>query len=199
MNKDQLKQLMTKQVLSLEEVKFVLDSLVNEIKNTMNVNDSSTRLCKESSMALWKLCSDIGLPYIPCSMSEINMSDLEHHYGITGFKTEYGQICFLLDLTYIQFTEDLYPVNVGGINGTKEVLSPGNFISEENQETLVNSGYITLTKENYDDYLRSFIETNKLVNQVNEDLIYGNAYSLLGQYHINFVEKDYINNQGISY
>lgn len=199
MNKEQLKQLTSKQILSLDEVKFILDSLANEIKNTMDVNDSSTRLCKESSFALWQMCSDIGLPYVPFSMGDLSMTELEHHFGITGFKTEYGQICFLLDLTYIQFTETLYPVNISGMNVTKEILSPGNFISEKNKETLVNSGYITLTKENYDDYLRSFIETNKLVNTVNEDLIYQKVYSLLNQYYINLVEKDYINNQGISY
>ena len=183
----------------LDEVKLVLDSLVKEIRNNMYVNDSSTRLCKESSIALWQLCNDIGLPYIPCNLGDFNMKDLEHHYGITGFKTEYGQICFLLDLTYIQFTKNLYPVNINGMNGSKEVLAPGNFISEENKKNLINLGYMTLTEENYIDYLRSFIETNKLVNQINEAFIYEKAYSFLNQYHINLVEKDYINNRGISY
>ena len=99
----------------------------------------------------------------------------------------------MLDLTYIQFTEEKYPVN------GNSVLSPGNFISDENKDKLVQKGYLTLTEENLNDYIRSFVETHKIVNTTNEDFIYDKLYSLLNIFHINLVDKDYLNNKEITY
>lgn len=199
MHIDKIRNLTSKPILSVEEVKEILDYLVNEIRITMDVNDSYTRMCKESSMKLGSICDRIDVPYIPFNMSSIGMGDLEHHYGITGFQTEYGQICFILDLTYIQFTQPTYPVNVNGNTITKYVTAPGNFITEKNKNNLIKDGYLIITEDNFDDYLRSFIETYKLVNPVNESQIYEKAYNELKCCGINFAQKDYLNNQGITY
>ena len=109
MNFETIKELANKSVLTIDEIKIILDYIVNNIKSRLDINDASTKLCKESSMTVWNLCDRLNIPYIPFNASSIGMSELEHHFGITGFQTEYGQVCFLLDLTYIQFTQDTYP------------------------------------------------------------------------------------------
>lgn len=192
---ESVKKIIDKGVLSIDEVKKVLDYLISCIRTTMDVNTSETRLCKESSMKLCSICDKLNIPYIPFSMSTYDMSELEHHYGITGFQTEFGQICFLLDPTYIQFTESLYYINKKGENNSKKVLSPGNFISSENKEFLISNGYLTLTQSSFNDYISSFIESFKLVNPINEEKIYELIYDSLRKFNINLVEKDYLRNR----
>ena len=170
MNKEKLRLLVSKKVKDKEDIKEILDFVVSDVRSTLDINDSRTRLCKESSLALMNLCERVNIPYIPFNMGELGMKDLEHHYGITGFNTEYGQICILLDLTYVQFSKKMYPVK------GSEVLSPGNFISIGNKEMLIKKGYITLTQENLNDYIESFIESYKLVNNINETKVYENIY-----------------------
>lgn len=199
MNEEIIRRLMNKGILTLDEVKSILDYIANDIRSTMDVNDPYTRLCKESSMAIWNICDKFNIPYIPFSMSDIGMGDLEHHFGITGFQTEYGQLCFLLDLTYIQFTSKTYSINVKNEKSTKLVTSPGMFVSEENKGQLVESGYLILTEENFDDYISGFIESYRLANPIDERVVYDSAYDLLLKYNINLVNKNYSNNQGITY
>ena len=189
----EIHELISKDIKYIEDIKQILNFLVSITRKQLNINDSSTRLCQESSIYLMKLCDKFNIPYIPINMGELGMKDLEHHFGVTGFQTEFGQICFLLDLTYIQFTEEKYPVN------GNSVLSPVNFISDENKDMLVQKGYLTLTEENLNDYIRSFVETYKLVNKTNEAFIYDKLYSLLNTFHINLVDKDYLNNKEITY
>ena len=189
----EIQKLISKDIKSIEDIKQILDYLVSNVRKNLDINDSSTRLCQESTIYLMRLCDKYNIPYIPLNMGELGMKDLQHHYGITGFQTEFGQICCLLDLTYIQFTEKEYPIN--GNN----VLSPGNFISDENKNILVKKGYLTLTEENLNDYIRSFIETHKLVSKTNEDFVYDKLYSNFKKFHINFVDKDYLNNKGFNY
>lgn len=199
MNEQLVIRLMSKQFKTIDDIKNILDFIVVDMRSSLDINNIDTRLCKECSISLINVCNKLGIPYIPFSMSEIGMEELEHHYGITGFNTEFGQICILLDLTYIQFNTSGYSVNLKNKLMDKQVLSPGNFISEKNKTMLVKSGYLTLTKENYDDYLRSFIETYKLLNPINEDLVYDIAYKNLEDFNINFSNKDYLNNKGITF
>lgn len=199
MKTEDIKKIVSKGVLSLDEIKLVLDYIVSCIRSNMDVNTSETRLCKESSIKICSICDKINVPYVPFSMGEYGMSELQHYYGITGFQTEYGQICFLLDLTYIQFAEKLYPVNVRGVPTSKDVLSPGNFVSDDVKNTLISKGYLTLTESNFEDYIRGFIETFKLVNPINEEKTYELIYNSLNKEKINLVDKDYLNNKGITY
>ena len=189
----EIQELISKDIKSIEDIKQILDFIVNIAREQLDIKDSNTRLCQESSIFLMNMCERLNIPYIPFNMGEIGMKDLEHHYGFTGFQTEFGQICFLLDLTYIQFTGEEYQINGNNI------LSPGNFISDENKNILVQKGYLTLTEENLNDYIRSFIETYKLVNKTNEDFIYDKLYTLLSNFHINIIDKDYLNNKGFNY
>lgn len=199
MNFEIIKQLANQQILTLDEVKIVLEYIVNDIKSKLDINDTSTRLCKESSMSVWELCDKLGIPYVPFNSGSLGMREMEHHFGITGFQTEYGQICFLLDLTYIQFTDRTYPVNVEIKKTTKMVPAPGNYISKENKQQLLESRYLTLTQDNFDDYIGSFIESYRLANPIDERQIYDDAYTLLEKYNINLADKNYLNNQGITY
>lgn len=199
MDFESVKHLAIQQVVSIEEVKVILDYIINNVKARLDINDSSTRLCKESSMEVWNLCDRLNIPYIPFNLGSFGMSEMEHHFGITGFQTEHGQICFLIDLTYIQFTDSKYAINEKEKNTTKLVSSPGNFISEENKKQLLESRYLILTEKNFDDYISSFIESYRLANHIDERQSYDKAYDLLGEYNINLVNKDYLNNQGITY
>ena len=199
MNFETIKQLTNKSILTIDEIKMILDYIVNVIKSKLDINDTYTRLCKESSMAVWSLCERLNIPYIAINTGGIGMSELEHHFGITGFQTEYGQICFLLDLTYIQFTQNTYPINLKKQKRTKLVSSPGNFISEENKKQLLESRYLTLTEQNFDDYISSFIESYRLANPVDERIVYDEAYTILQNNNINFTDTDYLKNQGIAY
>lgn len=199
MNEQHIKNIMKKNVLTLDEIKVVLDYIVNTISMHLDVNDSHTRLCKESSMLVATLCDKLNVPYIPFSMSEIGMGELEHHFGITGFKTEYGQICVLIDLTYIQFTEKTYPVNLKGEKGTKQVPAPGTFISDELKQQLINSRYITLTENNFEEYISGFIESYRIANSVDERNTYDKLYESLIMFGINLVDTDYLNGQAKTY
>lgn len=199
MNFETIKGLTSKSILTIDEIKIILDYIVNNIKSRLDINDTFTRLCKESSMAVWDLCNRLNIPYIPFNTGSLGMSELEHHFGITGFQTEYGQICILLDLTYIQFTQNKYPVNLKNQKNSKLVSSPGIFILEENKKQLLESRYLTLTEENFDDYISSFIESYKLVNNIDARIVYDEAYELLQKYGINLVDKDYLKNNGITY
>ena len=189
----EIQKLINKDIKSIDDIKQILEFLVSSARRGLDINDSSTRLCQESTIYLMRMCDKYNIPYVPLNIGELGMKDLQHHYSVIGFQTEFGQICFLLDLTYIQFTEEKYPVN------GNSVLSPGNFISDENKDKLVQKGYLTLTEENLNDYIRSFVETHKIVNTTNEDFIYDKLYSLLNTFHINLVDKDYLNNKEITY
>jgi len=199
MLENEIKELMARDINTIDEIEKILEYLVKTVRTNLDIKDSSTRSCRESSMALMRLCDKLDIIYIPFNMSEIGMKGLEHHYGITEFSTEMGLIPILLDLTYIQFTEDKYIVNCENANESKSVIAPGNFISENNKENLVKNGYLTLTENNFNDYIRSFIETYKLVNKVNENVIYDNVYNNLNEFDINFVDKDYLCDRGITF
>lgn len=199
MKEQQIKLLVKKEELTIDEVKEILDYIVNNVKSKLDINDSSTRLCKESSMFISNLCNKLEIPYIPFSMGEIGMGEMEHHFGITGFNTEHGQICFLLDLTYIQFIEKTYPINLKNVKGVKHVYSPGTFISDELKYQLVNSRYMTLTDKNFEEYISGFIESYKMANPIDERLVYDKSYELLENYGINLVSNDYLNDIGKTY
>ena len=199
MNEEIIRQKMAQKILSLDEIKDILNYIVSHVRENLDINDSHTRLCQQSCMKTSDICNRLNIPYIMFDMKSLSMGELQHYYGITGFQTEFGQICFLLDTTYIQFTEKDYPVNVSGETKVKYVTAPGNFMTPENKDRLVENGYLTITEDSYNDYLRSFIETYKLVNKVNESQVYESAYNDLFQCNINFASKDYLNNQGITY
>ena len=194
MNEQQIKQILNKKIFTIDEIQLVLDYIVNNIKSKMDINHSYTRLCKESSLAVSDLCEKLKIPYIPFSLGSFGMKELEHHFGITGFPTEYGQICFLLDLTYKQFDVKEYPINLKNEKRTKLITSPGMFISEENKDQLINSRYLILTENNFEDYISSFIESYRLANKVDARLIYDKVYDDLLSCNINLIEKDYTKN-----
>lgn len=199
MNFETIKQLAKKNILTIDETRLILDYIVNNIKSKLDKNVPFTRLCKESSMQVWSLCDKLNIPYIPLNLECLGMSEMKHHFGIVSFQTEYGKICFLIDLTYLQFIGKTYLVNAKTNNSTKLVSSPGNFISEENKNQLLQFGYLTLTDKNFEDYISSFIESYRSSNSIDERNTYDKAYDLLEEYNINFVEKDYLKNESITY
>ena len=199
MKEQQIKFLTKKDVLTKDEIKNILDYIVNTVGTFLHLSDSTTRLCKESSMYISNLCNKLNVPYIPFSMGEIGMGELEHHFGITGFNTEYGQICFLIDLTYIQFTEKTYPINLKNRKTTKHVWSPGTFVSDELKHQLINLGYVTLTNKNFEEYISGFIQSYGMANPLDERITYDKLYSLLESYGVNLVDNDYLKCTGKTY
>jgi hypothetical protein len=199
MNFETIKQLANKNELTIDEIRIILDYIVNTIKSKLDINDSYTRLCKESSMEVWNLCNKLNILYIPFNLGSFDMSGMEHHFGIISFQTEYGKIYFLIDLTYSQYVGKTYLINAKTNNSRKLVSSPCNFISEENKNQLLQFGYLTLTDKNFEDYISSFIESYRSSNSIDERNTYDKAYDLLEEYNINFVEKDYLKNESITY
>lgn len=191
MNQEYVKSIASKQCLTIEEVEFLLNEIVKYMRESLDINDSDTRLCLETSMSLSNVCNNLKIPYIPLSTNILGMPELEHHFGITGFNTVEGQVCFILDLTYIQFSRNEYPMLIG--RNVEPVPSPGTFISLENKEKIIKNGYLTLTEENLNDYIRGFIETYKFGYNVNEDKVYNELYKIFNEYNINAVEYDYLN------
>jgi len=196
---ERIKFIARKEELTIEEIKEVINYIVNIISESLNIKYSHTRLCKESSMAVATLCEKLNIPYIPFSMGEVGMGELEHHFGITGFNTKYGQICVLIDLTYVQFTEKTYPINLKNDKITKLVPSPGMFVSSELKEQLVNSKYMVLTENNFEEYISGFIESYRMANPLDERSAYDQLYELLSTFGINFSDEDYLNSQVKTY
>lgn len=194
-------QLMQKPTLTIEEVKLALDFISSEIRNNLDVNTPSTRLCKESSCAVEDLCYFLAIPCIQFCTSELGVTPLEHHFGILGFKTEQGQICFLVDLTYIQFSLDKYNIDAPKTQ-VIPIISPGKFMDEAIKEELIKNGYLTLTEENITQYINGFINGYKslyIENQnknllklekINEQDVFNKLYNLFKKYHINVVAED---------
>ena len=191
---EKIKKILNNYSLTAEQIKYILDFIVNKTITKISIKDSTTRDCKESSIFVNSLCNRLDIPYIPFSFSELNMNELEHHFGIAGFNTNIGQVCVLLDLTYIQFTEETYPVVNKKNMRSVDVLSPVNFVDYSIVSSLVKSGYITLTKENFYEYINGFISSYKLVNQINENDVYNKLFNLFDKFDINFIEYDYLNN-----
>ena len=176
-----------------KNIKTILDSIANQVRTKFRIKDSTTRECKESSLFTATLCDRVGIPYVPFNLPSLGMKELEHHFGVTGFKTDVGQVCVLIDLTYIQFTEKTYPVYVRGTMTAKDAPSPGNFISDETKNKLLKDGYIILTENNFYDYFGSFIETNKRVNKMDEEKMYKRIYDEFSSFGINLLSDDYLN------
>ena len=196
---ERIKFIARKEELTIEDINEVINYIVNIVSESLNIKHSHTRLCKESSMAVATLCEKLNIPYIPFSMGEVGMGELEHHFGITGFNTKYGQICVLIDLTYVQFTEKTYPINLKNDKITKLVPSPGMFVSSELKEQLVNSKYMVLTENNFEEYISGFIESYRMANPLDERSAYDQLYELLSTFGINFSDEDYLNSQVKTY
>lgn len=183
---EDIKKLKEKEYLTEEEVKIILNYLITTTRRKLDITEDDCIKCEESSMFLDRLCISTNIPYIRFSNSELGMKDLAHHYGIIGLNTEIGQVCFLLDATYMQFNKETYPVE------NKQVISPGEFIDENIKEQLIKDGFITLTKENAYQYINSFAESYSSLYKIDKDSVINNFFETLKTFNINILGEEYL-------
>lgn len=183
---EDIKKLTQKEYLTQEEVRDVLNYLITTTRRKLNITEDDCIKCEESSMFLDRLCEIADIPYIRFANSELGMKELAHHYGILGLNTEIGQVCFLLDATYMQFNKETYPVE------NKQVISPGEFIDENIKEQLIKDGFITLTKENAYHYINSFVESYNTLYKIDKNLVINNFFETLKTFNINILGEEYL-------
>lgn len=178
-----LEKLKKEQVLSNQEVKCVLDYIVEKSQKNSGINENRQQLyfkkkedieisdytvCEECCDEISKLCESFKIKHIKAHTERLLIPDLKHYFEIIKFNSEENLI-FIVDLTYIQFLKDKYPVYMDG--KTVDVVSPGKFFSRKNKNELMWNGYITCTEQNFKDYISSFIKSNKTVRKIEENLI----------------------------
>lgn len=176
------------EILNKEEIKKILDYLIKTTRNILDIEENDSVKCIESSLFLRRLCDKIDIPYIPFANNELGMKELEHYYGIVAFNTEIGQVCFLIDATYIQFDKEKYPIE------GKLVTSPGKYINGDLKQQLINNGYFTMTHENIIEYLNSFVTSYNNLYKINNDLVITKFYKMLENFNIKVKDDDYLNN-----
>ena len=183
-----IKQLVGKGTLNKLEIETVLNYLIKATRKALDIDADDSVKCRESSLFLKELCYIVNIPYVPFANNELGMKELEHHYGIVGFNTKIGQICFLLDATYMQFNRNTYPVS------DKMVVSPGKSVGEKLKQQLINKGYFTVTHKNIIEYLNGFIESYNSLYEIDTDLVFDKFYKELKKFNINIIDSDYLNN-----
>ena len=212
---DILNKLENKQSLKFEEIKYVLEYIIEAVKKEVGINESNQELsfkkkdnieisdytkCFESCKEIGKLCHSFNIGFEMIDTNVLQIPDLKHYFAIIKF--EENNLSFIMDITYIQFLKNRYPVYIDGKR--TEVVAPGIFFSTKNKSDLMLDGYITCTEKNFRDYLSSFIKSNKTKRQLNEDYILNYAISQLSENFTdvsNFqtlVEEEKIKNKTIS-
>lgn len=171
------------QTLTVEEIKYVLDYIVEKAKKNSGINETQKQLyfkkpeeirisdytvCKECCEEISKLCRAFKIKHSKVNTQRLLIPDLKHYFEIIKFNSE-ENLVFILDLTYIQFLKNRYPVYIN--DKTIDVVAPGKFFSRKNKNDLMWNGYITCTEENFKDYLNAFIISNKMVRNINQNEI----------------------------
>lgn len=185
-----LNKLETKQTLTFEEIKYILDFIREEAKRKVGINESNQELyckkpdeiniskytkCFESCMSIGNLCDSFNIGFQMINTNGLQIPDLKHYFAIISFREK--NLSFIMDITYIQFLKNRYPVIIDG--KSLEVIAPGIFFSRKNKNDLMWDGYITCTELNFKDYISSFIKSNKTKRELDENFIINYAISQL--------------------
>ena len=184
-----LEKLEQEHTLTVEEIKYVLDYIIQESKKNSGIFETNQELylkkpdqivisdytvCEECSKEISKLCCGFKIKNCIVDTQALGIPDLKHYFEIIKFNSEENLI-FIVDLTYIQFLKDKYPIYIDG--KTVDVIAPGKFFSRKNKNELMWNGYITCTEGNFKDYISAFIKSNKTGRNINENTILDFAIS----------------------
>ena len=171
------------QNLTTEEIKYVLDYIMQEAKNRNGITETNQQLyfkrpkqieishytvCEECSKEIAKLCNGLKIKNCIVDTQALGLPDLKHYFEIIKFNSKENLI-FIIDLTYIQFLKNTYPVYIDG--KAVDVVAPGKFFSTKNKNELMWNGYITCTEQNFKDYISAFIKSNKTGRNIDENAI----------------------------
>ena len=171
------------QTLTPTEIKCVLDYIMQEAKKKNGINETNQQLyfkkteqieishytvCEECSKSLANLCNGLKIKNCIVDTQALGIPDLKHYFEIIKFNSAENLI-FIVDLTYIQFLKNTYPVYIDG--KVVDVVSPGKFFSTKNKNELMWNGYLTCTEQNFKDYIGSFIKSNKTGRNIDENAI----------------------------
>lgn len=178
-----IEKLAQEQTLTVDEIKYVLDYITQEAKKKNGITETNHELyfkrpeqieishytvCEECSKTLANLCNGLKIKNCIVDTQALGIPDLKHYFEIIKFNSA-DNLIFIVDLTYIQFLKNTYPVYIDGkaIN----VVSPGNFFSRKNKNNLMWNGHITCTEQNFKDYISAFIKSNKAIRNIDENAI----------------------------
>lgn len=178
-----IEKLNQEQNLTPEEIKYVLDYIMQEAKNKNGITETNQELyfkrpeqivishytvCEECSKSLANLCNALKIKNCIVDTQALGIPDLKHYFEIIKFNSK-DNLIFIVDLTYIQFLKNTYPVHING--KPVDVVAPGNFFSRKNKNDLMWNGYITCTEQNFKDYISAFIKSNKTGRNIDENII----------------------------
>ena len=184
-----IEKLNKEQNLTPEEIKYVLEYIMQEANNKNGITETNQQLyfkrpeqieishytvCEECSKEISKLCNGLKVKNCIVDTQSLGLPDLKHYFQIIKFNSEENLI-FIVDLTYIQFLKNTYPVHING--KPVDVVAPGKFFSTKNKNELMWNGYITCTEQNFKDYISAFIKSNKTGRNIDENTILNFAIS----------------------
>ena len=75
----EIQKLINKDIKSIDDIKQILEFMVSSARKDLDINDSSTRLCQESTIYLMRMCDKYNISYVPLNIGELGMKDLQHH------------------------------------------------------------------------------------------------------------------------
>lgn len=168
-----------------ENSKFIIDEIVRFAREKVPVDYLYSTRCQESSYAVQSKCYELDLPFCPIINSGIGIDALQHYFTIVKVTENFS---FIIDLTYLQFNKETYPVQING----KEVniISPKKYLSEKNFNELLNNGYILLTKENLAEYMNAFILSLEPYINIDLNEVLNKVEKLLAVSYVTFCRTD---------
>ena len=178
-----IEKLNKEQNLTPEEIKYVLEYIMQEAKNKNGITETNQQLyfkrpeqieishytvCEECSKEISKLCNGLKVKNCIVDTQSLGLPNLKHYFQIIKFNSEENLI-FIVDLTYIQFLKNTYPVHING--KPVDVVAPGKFFSTKNKNELMWNGYITCPEQNFQDYISAFITSHRTGRNIDENAI----------------------------
>lgn len=168
-----------------ENSKFIIDEIVRFAREKVPVDYLYSTRCQESSYAVQSKCYELDLTFCPIINSGIGIDALQHYFTIVKVTENFS---FIIDLTYLQFNKETYPVQINGEE--VNIISPKKYLSDKNFNELLNNGYILLTKENLAEYMNAFILSLEPYINIDLNEILNKVEKLLDISYVTFCRTD---------
>lgn len=145
-----------------DEMEKILGYLVRKSR-VDNSYDPTIRsmLCRECQISIDKIISseNFSVGFLPTTTSTIGITELTHSFSYIGFPNETGIKWFLVDPVFAQFNTTAYPLGEGKNIDTTPLYQ------KEFGKTLDETGYIEMTKENFNNYIDGLIEASRITDE----------------------------------
>lgn len=183
-----IEKLKSEQELTIEEISFVLPEIIlNARERLSKVPIGNEKKCIEADQIMQLVCDRMNVCYFPLDTRDLKDNDLFHKFGLVIFNVKSNPVIFLTDLTYNQFK----------VEPEYQDISPSDFLREELFNNLKQNGYLTFTRDIFENYIMSFISASTKINKNN---FFDSIHNELTKFGIKFnLEETYIlNNENFS-